>query len=189
MFILYAVAAGLIVGLASGGRLGGLAEVRVRWAPLILVGFVTQVVLFSDAAAARVGDAGPALYVGSTILVAAAILRNLSIPGVPLVALGAASNLAAIVANGGYMPAASGALAALGKSAPAMYSNSAVVASPALELLTDRFALPRWVPFANVFSVGDVLIALGIVVVIVVAMRRSGRPEASGAARQLPLSS
>jgi hypothetical protein len=32
---------------------------------------------------------------------------------------------------------------------------------PALAWLVDRWAAPDWVPFANVFSVGDVLIALG----------------------------
>ena len=58
--------------------------------------------LFSPAVAARVGDLGPAIYVGSTMLVGAAILRNWRIPGMPIVAAGAACNLAAIVANGGY---------------------------------------------------------------------------------------
>ena len=33
---------------------------------------------------------------------------------------------------------------------------------PALQPLTDIFAVPAWVPLANVFSVGDVLIAVGV---------------------------
>jgi len=64
------------------------------------------------------------------------------------------------------------AQAALGKTAPTTYSNSAIVAEPVLKPLTDIFALPTWLPFHNVFSVGDVLIAVGVVVVIVAAMRR-----------------
>jgi len=36
-------------------------------------------------------------------------------------------------------------------------------------------ALPGWLPFTNIVSIGDILIALGIVVVIVAAMR-AGRP-------------
>ena len=99
------------------------------------------------------------------------MLRNWRIAGLPLVALGAASNAAAILANGGYMPAGAAALAALGKAAPTVYSNSSVVAHPALEPLTDIFALPRFVPFANVFSLGDMLLAAGIALTIVVAMR------------------
>ena len=49
---------------------------------------------------------------------------------------------------------------------------------PHLELLTDIFALPSWVPFANVFSLGDVILGVGVVLVIVAAMRR-GRTGAS----------
>ena len=99
------------------------------------------------------------------------LLRNMAVPGLPIVALGALSNFLAIVANGGYMPASAGALAALGKSPAAGYSNSAVVADPALAPLTDVFALPARLPFANVFSIGDVLIGVGVAAAIVVAMR------------------
>ncbi len=173
MFILYALVLAVVVGLVGGGRLMALADLRLRWAPLILFGFLSQIVLFSDAVAARVGDAGPVLYVVSTLCVGAAVVRNLTLPGLPLIVLGAVSNMAAILANGGYMPATAEALASLGKTAPTIYSNSAVVAAPALAPLIDRFALPRWLPFANVFSIGDVLLAIGIFVLIVTAMRRS----------------
>jgi hypothetical protein len=114
------------------------------------------------------------LYVGSTAVVFAAVLRNVRIPGLPVVAIGAAANLAAITANNGYMPASPGALTAIGYALGAEYSNSAVVARPALEPLTDIFALPRCVPFFNIFSVGDILIAAGVAIVIALAMRRSG---------------
>jgi hypothetical protein len=50
-----------------------------------------------------------------------------------------------------------------------------VVAAPVLALLTDIFAVPAWVPFANVFSVGDVLIAIGIAVAIAATMRSAPR--------------
>ena len=58
--------------------------------------------------------------------------------------------------------------------------NSVVLAEPALRPLTDIFALPAWLPMANVFSVGDVLIAVGIAWTIAAAMRR----PAVGAARR-----
>jgi hypothetical protein len=54
------------------------------------------------------------------------------------------------------------------------FLNSAVRADPALVPLTDIYALPAWVPLANVFSIGDVLIGLGIVVVIAIGMRAGG---------------
>ena len=61
-----------------------------------------------------VGGVGEAIYVASTAAVLIAVLRNLRIPGMALIALGAASNLAAIVANGGVMPTTAAALAAAG---------------------------------------------------------------------------
>jgi hypothetical protein len=173
MFILYAVLLGLVVGLALGGRPAGLAAIRIRWAWLVFAGFVAQVILFSAPVTERIGDLGAPLYVVSTCLVLVALARNLGVPGMPIVAVGAVANFAAIAANGGFMPVAPAALAALRKVVPTVYSNSAVLPDPALGPLTDIFALPSWLPFANVFSAGDVLIGLGIAVVIVAGMRRS----------------
>lgn len=193
MFILYAVIVGIAVGLALGGRIGALASIQFRWAPLIPLGFLIQILLFTDAVASRVGAAGPVIYVVSTAFVGAAVIRNLRVPGMPLILLGALSNMAAILANGGFMPAAAGAMAAVGRDVPTTYSNSSIVAEPALAPLVDQFALPRWLPFANVFSVGDAILAAGVVVLIVAATRRDADSEAAprrgGAKEQLPLSS
>ncbi len=143
-----------------------------------MLGFTIQVLLFSTPLTDRIGALGAPLYVLSTGLVFLALLANLRIAGLPIVAIGAACNLVAIVANGGYMPASPSALLAAGIVPTSDYSNSTVVPDPSLAGLTDVYALPQWLPFNNVFSVGDILIAVGIVVVFVVAMR-------SPAAKQL----
>jgi Family of unknown function (DUF5317) len=171
VFILYAVLIGLVLGFVLGGRLSGLGTVDFRWPWLAIGGFVVQLVLFADPVASVVGDLGPALYVASTGAVLIAVIRNIRVPGMALVAVGAGANLAAIVANGGYMPASEAAFAALGSGLSSGYTNSTIVADPALEPLTDVYSLPTWLPFANVFSIGDVLIAIGVVMVIVSAMR------------------
>ncbi len=173
MFILYAIPIGIVVGYLLGGRLDRLGDLRFRWGGLALAGLLVQVVLFSGPVAATIGAAGPPVYVGSTAAVLLAVLRNVRIPGLVLVAAGAAANLAAIAANSGVMPAAPEAVAGLG-AGPEGFSNSVVMADPALGPLTDIFALPAWVPFANVFSIGDVLIGLGVVVVIALGMRGAG---------------
>jgi hypothetical protein len=173
MFILYAILLGLVVGLALGGRPAGLAAIRFRWAPLVFAGFAAQVILFSPPVTERVGDLGAPLYVASTGLVLLALARNLGVAGMPIVALGALANFAAIAANGGFMPVSPAALAALHKVPATVYSNSAVLPDPALSPLTDVFALPGWLPLANVFSVGDLMIGLGVALVIVAGMRWS----------------
>jgi hypothetical protein len=176
MFMLYSVLLGLLLGRALGGRIEAIGDLRIRWAPFAMLGLAVQLALFSAPVTAAIGDLGAPIYVGSSAAVFAVVLRNWRVPGLPIVALGAGSNLAAIVANGGFMPASSEALAALGKHLGPEYSNSAAVAAPLLAALTDIFALPRWLPFANVFSIGDALIGLGVLVAIVVVMRRGASP-------------
>ena len=172
MFILYAIPIGLVLGLLVGGRLDRLGDLRLRWAPLMLLGLAIQIAIFSEAGGRFVGEASPAIYIASNAVVLAAVLRNAAIPGVALIAAGAGCNLAAIVANGGWMPADPNALVLVGALGE-VYPNSIVVADPALRPLTDLFALPAWLPFANVFSIGDVLIGVGVAATIAIAMRGS----------------
>jgi hypothetical protein len=174
MLVLIAIPIGLVVGALAGGRLDGLATLHFRWPAVAVVGLLVQVALFTPAGDALAGSLGPAIYVASTAAVFLAVVRNLAIPGLPLVALGALANLAAIVTNGGAMPADPGALATAGLDAGG-YTNSVVLEHPALQPLTDIFALPAWVPLANVFSVGDVLIGVGIAIAFAAAMRRGAR--------------
>lgn len=177
MFILYAIPLGLVAGFLTGGRLDRLSSVPFHWAWLAMAGLLVQVVLFSGAVEGLLGGGvGSAIYVASTAAVLVAVVRNVRLAGMPLVIAGAASNLLAIVTNGGVMPTTVEALRAAGLDPTDGFSNSAIVADPAVAPLTDIFALPPWVPFANVFSVGDVLIALGVALVIAVGMRRRETP-------------
>jgi hypothetical protein len=181
MFILYALVIGLALGFLTGGRPAGLSQLQFRWPWVMLGGLFVQVILFSELVSARIGAAGPPIYALSTAAVVLAVVANRRIPGMLVVALGATCNFAAIMANGGFMPAALGALQARGQVTSTVYSNSVVLPDPALGPLTDIFALPAWLPFANVFSVGDVLIGVGVIIVIVVAMRQvPPRPVSPG---------
>jgi hypothetical protein len=149
---------------------------RLRWVPVMLAGLVLQVGIFSETIGRAAGDAGPAIYVLSAGLVFAAVLRNIRVPGIAIIAIGAGCNLAAIVANGGWMPADPGALASIGGLPPG-YTNSILITEPTLRPLTDLFALPTWLPLSNVFSLGDVLIGIGVAATIALAMR-GPRPAA-----------
>jgi hypothetical protein len=187
MFLLYAIVIGFAVGFLLGGRPSGLATLNFRWAPLALIGLAVQIALFSGPVSDRIGDLGPVIYVASTAMVLAVVIRNIRIAGMALVALGAISNLLAIVSNGGFMPSSPEAAAAAGHVEATTYSNSTILAAEDVVLapLTDIFAMPEWMPFSNVFSIGDLLIGVGVAVAIVVAMRR-GAPSAPGASRNLP---
>jgi len=181
MFMLYALVLGLICGLLLGGQVERIGNARLRWLPAIAAALIVQALLFGplQGLLQPADPVGIAAHVLSSAVVLVAVLVNVRLPGLALLAAGAAMNLAAIIANGGVMPASDAALATLGWTGePSEFSNSAFVENPALPWLTDIFALPRWLPFANVFSIGDVLISLGVGVFIV---RSMGRPSARSA--------
>ena len=100
------------------------------------------------------------LWLVSYALFALGAAPNLRIAGVALVAAGMLSNVAAILSNGGHMPALPAALHDAGLHFEQSRNSTALLA-PHLPWLVDRWAAPGWVPLANVYSVGDVLIALG----------------------------
>ena len=188
MFILYAVVAGLVIGLLSGGSAARLGDLRFAWAPLIALGMAVQVALFSTPIGDTLGPAAPIAYIASNVAVLAAVWRNLAIPGFALVLAGGLANLVAICANGGYMPVSGDALVALGRLPHEGYSNSRFLDGVILGPLTDLFAMPSWLPMANIFSIGDVLIGVGATIAVVAAMRGRGplRPHQPVAAAGEP---
>ena len=171
MILLVSIPIGIGLGLLLKGRIAALAGLHFAWAPIAIIGLLVQAVLFTPSGAMLAGLGAPEIYVLSTAAVFVAVLRNVRTPGMPIVAIGALLNLVAIGVNGGAMPTTLDALAAAGLYGPGAYTNSVVVADPALSFLTDVFAIPAGVPLANVFSVGDALISLGIVAILAVAMR------------------
>jgi hypothetical protein len=175
VLLLYAIVAGLILGRLAGGRLRNLEHVHFVWWPLALGGLVVQVVLFAPPVAERIGSEGPLLYVLSTLAVMAALLRNLSRPGLAIIAVGACLNLIAVLANGGAMPSDPEAWRALNGVAalPVTHFSNSVLMGPdtLVPFLGDIFVWPRPLPLANVFSIGDVIIAVGAVLFLVEAMR------------------
>ena len=178
MFFLLGIAAGLIAGLALGGSFERLRGLSFRLVPLAVAGLVAQLILFADPVALAVSDpVGRLVYTASTLAVFVAVLANVRIPGIPVLAVGAGLNLAAIVANGGIMPADPAAAASAGIVPDDAFSNSAIVDNPVLSPITDIFAVPSGLPLANVFSIGDILIAVGLAWTIAAAMtRRTGDP-------------
>ncbi len=174
MFILYPLLMAMVLAVLTGGRPDRLADLRLRWWGLAIAGLLVQVALFSPAAAA-LASIGPVIYVASTAGVLLTVLANIRRPGVAPVVIGAVLNLAAIVANGGYMPTTPAALQAAGLDSARGYSNSVELERPQLAPLTDLFAIPAAVPLANVFSIGDVCIGLGIGWLAYSTMHR--RPE------------
>ena len=107
------------------------------------------------------------LHVASYALAAVFVVANRRLAGMRMLALGATLNLIAILANNGVMPASRSALRTAGMlTISTDFLNSAAVAHPRLLFLGDILAVPHTVPFANVYSIGDVCIAIGVAIAI-----------------------
>ncbi|QEC46302.1 hypothetical protein FSW04_01065 [Baekduia soli] len=157
----------LILGILSvpltGGNLVRAADVRFRRRWAIIAALLGQIVVIEI-----LPGGSPALHQGAHLatyaLAAVFIVSNVRITGVGLMGLGGGLNLLAIAANHGIMPARAGALRTAGLAPPpGHFANSAVVSDAHLRWLGDVFAVPSWVPLANVYSVGDVLLLIGAV--------------------------
>jgi Family of unknown function (DUF5317) len=179
------VLAALAIGVALGGRLANLAQLDLRASWLFFVAIALQVLAFPFGFLPWETDASVAslLWLASyTLLIAAAVL-NRRIAGVPVVALGMGSNVVAVVANGGTMPVLPRAMHGAGGSHTTLH-NSTATPDPHLSWLVDRWAAPDWIPLANVFSVGDVIIAVGAVVIVLAGLGvRLPRPPVGVQAR------
>lgn len=151
---------------AFGGRLGALADLRLRWTPLLCGALALQFVILGPLATIPAVAHGAA-HVASFAMGGAMVLANRRVPGLWLVGLGGGANLAAVAANGGVMPASPTAVRFAGlEHAAGQFHNSAIVGEAKLAVLGDVFALPAGWPIANVFSLGDILLVAGGAVVL-----------------------
>ena len=171
MVLAIPIVVAVALGLLCGGSLRQLSNLTLRRVELFYLAVAVQLVAFPFAFLPwATGDQlGRALWLGSYALLCCGALVNVRITGVPIVAAGMVSNIAAVVVNGGHMPVLPQALRDAGKSY-LVHFNSAADSAPGLPWLVDRWAVPQWLHVGNVFSVGDVVIAIGVLVLVFAAM-------------------
>ena len=168
MILLAVLLLALVIVPLAGGRLARLADLQLRhlWAIGVALGLQILIIsVFPD----RYEWAHEPLHVASYVFAAVFVWLNRHLPGMLVMGIGALCNAVAIVANGGVMPASPTALRAAGIATEndGGFANSTVVDDPNLLFLGDIFSIPdSWPIIDNVFSIGDVLIALGAVILI-----------------------
>jgi hypothetical protein len=159
----------LAVGFLLGGRLRNVADLRLQWPGLALVGLALQFVTGP-------GDTVPlaCLYL-SFVLLIVFTAKNISTVGFPLILAGVVCNLLVIGINGG-MPVSAHALVAsdqgqfLGDLENNPYpKHHLATGDDELRFLGDVIPIP--LPVAQAISLGDILTYAGVGVVIVSAMR------------------
>jgi hypothetical protein len=166
MFLLVFFGLSIVTVALTGGHLSALGSVRFAHAWAAIVALALQILIISI-----VPFADPTLLAAghllSYVFIGIFVFANRSQHGVWLLGAGWGCNLLAIAANGGIMPTASAVVASSARRvAGNEFINSRTLAHPKLQFLGDVFAIPRSWPLHNVFSVGDVLIAIGAFVLL-----------------------
>jgi hypothetical protein len=161
--VIIIVCALIAVGIVPlfGGKLSRMGTLPIRWPGLVWLAIGTQTLLVSGPWEFP-RPVGQWAHLVTYAVAATFAVINIRLPGVAIISLGGLANLAAIAANSGVMPASPGALRLAGLHADTGFTNSGAVAHPRLAWLGDVFAVPAGWPLANVFSVGDVAIVIGI---------------------------
>jgi hypothetical protein len=176
--LIVALAGGLLAGALLGGSLANLERLSLRLPWLVPIALGLQIVAFSPVGHRLSSVAVVAMHIASYGLLLACVAANLRRPPVMCFGVGVSSNALTIVVNRGYMPASRAALRLAGLPVAAQpHNNSELAGSGAhLAFMGDVFAVPHAVPLANIFSPGDILIAVGLAWLVAAGMRRSGAP-------------
>ncbi len=189
LLIAGAIVAGCLAGLAVGGSLRSLAEIRLRWWPLAVIGLAFQLAPVPALKGQADHWLGVGLLIASYVALLGFVIVNARLPGFALISVGFALNVLVISLNGG-MPVSGHALAeAYGPSYGTVVTELRASGGAKHHLersddvlvpLTDVIALGS--PVHLVMSVGDVLFFLGVTWVIAAATR--GPPGRHAAARE-----
>jgi len=180
MILALAVVAGLVVSLIRyrGCALQRIAAISLRCAWLVPLALLMQLPLLRAPAGLRqhVG-VQQVLFWASYVLLLAFVGLNWRSTAVKIVGLGVLCNLLVISSNGGLMPITpetlvqinpGSSLAQWTAGAHYGYSKDIILAqqSTALWSLSDILVLPPPFPWPTAFSLGDLIIALGIITLL-----------------------
>ena len=167
------LAAAILLAAVAGADLRRLAEVRLKAPGLITAAFLLQLAVFAIPWTTRVfAGATVTVHIVSYGLLLVFAAANLREPGLAVAALGLASNALAIFVNHGRMPVALSAWRSTGKAAADItqtghYNNNVLASAHThLAFLGDVMPLPASLPFANAFSIGDLLLLIGATVFV-----------------------
>jgi hypothetical protein len=165
VILLLGLVLGALLGLAAGGRMAGLAHLKIR-GDYVLVGLLVMQGLLP--ALSLGGVARETLYwVWAVTFPAMAIvcLLNLKVPGMAVAGAGLLMNAAVVLLNHG-MPVLPAAVVAAGGTVEMLanpdFAHNAVTAATKLPFLADVLAIPGPAGVRGVVSAGDLLLAGGV---------------------------
>jgi hypothetical protein len=152
---------------------------RLRWEWLVFAAGIPQYLIFQLPFTARwIPEViVPEIQILTMLGLLVFAIVNISAPGFWALGLGLGSNFLVILLNGGWMPISQETLIRLSPSQPVDYwvigtrlglGKDLIMATADTKLiwLSDFFTLPQWSPYKVAFSLGDVLISIGAVLLL-----------------------
>lgn len=143
--------AGFVLGVATGGHWRALQRLELKFWPGLIAGVAARLV------APFLGGLALVTSLAGLALVSLVAVVNRSLPGAGLIALGSILNAIVTFLNAG-MPVDPAALVASGKPTPSDGLHVLIGPSTQLPFLADVLLLPV---VNNIYSLGDVLLAIG----------------------------
>jgi len=175
MILIFAIVIGLVTGYLKA-KLEGIPyrpdELRFLW--LVLMAALPQFLIYSlPITRERISDQWiPFIIIGTQFMLLLFVWLNRKSPFFWLLGLGLLLNFTVISLNAGWMPISPDTLESQNVLTSQWeigsrlgYSKDLVIAkeSTNLWILSDILTLPKWIPYRVAFSVGDVLLALGVI--------------------------
>jgi len=170
LLFLFAIVLGVVFGLLTGGRVGNLARIRFRWAWFV----VAVVIVREGVLITPLKHIEGAQYVYALALVGIivwTVWQRKRLMGIWLVSVGTALNLLVILANGARMPVAP-------EFAPSLVGKDPIGQYVVMGDGTRLNLLADWIrlyPFPEVYSPGDVLVAIGLAIAVFIAVATPAR--------------
>jgi MFS family permease len=182
VLLLVCLLLGVVLAWLLGANIGRVGELRFRRPWTVFTALAIQLVIFTPLQNPTPQAAVAPLHVLSYGLIAVFLFANLRIAGMPLVTAGWAANTIAIVANHGRMPISLRDWQASGRAARLLtqngtHNNNIIADHSHLAWLGDIFPLPSGLPLTNSFSIGDVLIVAGAIVIVALGTRPPARSK------------
>ena len=180
MFFICAVIIGVILGYLRRGRIRHLASLQLRSWGLVVIALLIQLAIFPLFSEQPLFPYATAfLHFLSYGLIFLFLFHNHHVRSFCLVGLGSFLNLLVISLNGGYMPSSLTALERSGAKEVAahllekgVHGNVILMSGEtSLNFFGDFLYLPWRQPFVSAFSIGDLLLALGLIGLIAQGMK------------------
>jgi len=187
MILAVAVILGVVASLIRhrGQTASQIASIQLRSAWLVLLALALQVPLLrAPSGPTKSLDVQLSLFQLSHLLLLAFVWKNRRLNGILILGLGVLCNILVTIANDGFMPVTPETLVQINPGSTwgqwplgYHYGGSKDIILPRVRtdlwLLSDIFVLPPPFPWPTAFSLGDIFIGIGIVVLLQGPAKRS----------------